>query len=171
MKKTRRPAHARHTLQTARDLSAYLPVEGDEDAFALVADMLAAWARYMLKINPAAAGRLYLAVCDEWRDNRGGLYLDASDDRREQLTRDFHAAFLARLRDLKGVEPLPPTSWEQKRAVAVGHEAKALLDDMLARVWRSSGASAEPDALPRGDVWAELRAEWEEFIEDEGMVM
>jgi len=143
----RRTRHVASVYETARALDTLKATPENQQTISLVGDLLAMWTRYAVEINPTAAGRLYLALCDSWQDNRNELYGDDNlSDPREQGTVMFHAALINRFRELFGQHSdVPVYEGDRKRARTLAAHMTANLDAMRERVGKASATKKDKD--------------------------
>jgi hypothetical protein len=100
-KSKRRRRHMPGVNDRVRALETLKETLDNGASVALLSDVLALWARYMLAANPStAAPRLYRALVDVWHDNRNEYGHENMSDTREQGTVCFHASFINRFDEL-----------------------------------------------------------------------
>lgn len=142
MKGTRRARHTAHVYEVVRNLDTLKATPANAAQIAALADALALWAHTMIGINPAAASRLYRALCDAWQDNRKELYgVDNMSDPRERHTVEFHSLTLDCYRELMGE---PPSVLKHQPLI----DARAALLALMAQqaqgiIERTNGTQAE----------------------------
>jgi hypothetical protein len=153
-----RPVRQRRLMPTAyeriRALETLKVNEGNAAQVELLADVLALWTRYMLEVNPStAAPRIYRALMDAWKDNRGELYdPDDDNDQRDRRTVNFNVAFHSRFAELSG-EPTPTfAAWEGNvtRAAELAREMISELNGMRERVYQAATVQGKAGDAPRG---------------------
>lgn len=100
-KSGRRRRHMPGVYDRIRALETLKETPDNAERIALISDVLALWARYMLAANPStAAPLLYRALVDAWHNNRNEYGHENMSDMREQGTVCFHSTFLNRFGEL-----------------------------------------------------------------------
>lgn len=168
-KTKRRARFDRGAYETAHALDVLHVLPEQDETFALLADLLAMWTRHLLDCEPSAAGHIYRALREAWRDYR----VEHEDEPRDRLNTCHHGAMLDRLDELTGTpQELPITEWNRQRSAKLTAVTRPALAAMLARVELAAapyGEAATPPAHAAptfdGNVWAELGGEFGKFLD------